>query len=254
MNPRSHQELDVAAARELVAEACRVLEHRGLVEGVLGHVSMRCGPGMLLRCRGPEEIGLRFSERRDVRLIGLDGEPLEELDGWKPPNEWPIHGEIMRLRPAVGAVVHAHPPAALIAALADLSLRPVFGSFNIPALHMAVAGVPVYQRSVLITRPELAREVEAAMGDRPLCIMRGHGVTVTGDTVAQAVVRAVNLDVLTRVTRELALLGATPPEVSPEDMAELPDLGSAFQDEMVWRSLAAAARADGGRQPRSQDV
>jgi L-fuculose-phosphate aldolase len=47
------------AAREQVAEACRVLEHVGLVEGVLGHVSMRFGEGMLLRCRGPQEIGLR---------------------------------------------------------------------------------------------------------------------------------------------------------------------------------------------------
>jgi ribulose-5-phosphate 4-epimerase/fuculose-1-phosphate aldolase len=232
-------------AREQIAEACRVLEHRGLVEGVLGHVSMRFGEGMLLRCRGPEEAGLRFSSARDVRLIGLDGTPLEDLEGWKPPNEWPIHGEIMRLRPEVGAVVHAHPPAALIVALAELPLRPVFGSFNIPALHMALGGVPIYERSVLITRPELAQEVDAAMGDRPFCIMRGHGVTVTGANVPQAVVRAVNLDVLTSVTRELALLGASSAEIPAEDLAELPDLGSAFQDEMVWRALAASARAAG---------
>lgn len=235
---------DIASARARVAQACRVLEHRGLVEGVLGHVSMRWGEGMLLRCRAPQERGLRFSDALDVRLLGLDGEPLEDLAGWRVPNEWPIHGEIMRLRPDVGAVVHAHPPAVLIAALAQLPLRPVFGSFNIPALHMALAGVPVYGRSVLVTRPELAREVHQAMGERPVCIMRGHGITVTGDTVAQAGVRAINLDVLARVTRDLALLGAEPPEVPPEDLAELPDLGSAFQDEMVWRALAAVADDD----------
>jgi 3,4-dihydroxyphthalate decarboxylase len=237
--------IDLKAGREQVAQACRVLAHRGLVEGVLGHVSLRIGESMLLRCRGPRERGLRFSEPEDVRLVGLNGEPLESLEGYKPPNEWPIHGEIMRLRPEVGAVVHAHPPAALIAGLADLDLRPVFGSFNIPALHLALDGVPVYHRSVLITRPELAREVDRAMGERPLCIMRGHGVTVTGAGVPEAVVRAVNLDVLTRVTRELALLGVKAPKVPPEDLAELPDLGSAFQEQMVWRSLVADADADG---------
>jgi ribulose-5-phosphate 4-epimerase/fuculose-1-phosphate aldolase len=231
---------DLRDERRLVAQACRVLAHRGLVEGVLGHVSLRVSEdAMLLRCRGPRERGLRFSAAEDVKLIGLDGEPREDIGEYRPPNEWPIHGELLRLRPRIDAVVHAHPPAALIAGLAELELRPVFGSFNIPALHMALAGVPVYGRSVLITRPELAREVDAAMGERPLCIMRGHGVTVTGETVAQAVVRAVNLDVLTRVTRELAQLGAKPPLVPEEDLAELPDLGSAFQDEMVWRALAA---------------
>jgi ribulose-5-phosphate 4-epimerase/fuculose-1-phosphate aldolase len=235
-------ELD--SGRELVAQACRVLAHRGLVEGVLGHVSLRHGDAMLLRCRGPHERGLRFTAAQDVRLIGLDGTPREEMDGYRPPNEWPIHGELLRLRPTVEAVVHAHPRAALIAGLAELPLRPVFGSFNIPALHMALDGVPIYPRPVLITRPQLARELAEAMGERPVCIMRGHGITVTGASVAAAVVAATNLDVLTSVTRELALLGAQPPELGPEDLAELPDLGSAFQDEMVWRALVAEAESD----------
>jgi 3,4-dihydroxyphthalate decarboxylase len=231
--------------RELVAQACRVLAHRGLVEGVLGHVSLRCGDAMLLRCRGPQERGLRFTEPRDIHLLGLDGVPRESMGGWTPPNEWPIHGEILRRRPDVGCVVHAHPPAALIAGLAELPLRPVIGSFNISALHLALEGISVYPRSILITRAELAREVDEAMGDRSACIMRGHGVTVIGGTAAQAVVRASNLDVLTQVARDLALLGVEPPEVPAEDLAELPDLGSAFQDEMVWRAMAAAAEADG---------
>lgn len=38
--------------RELVAQACRVLIARGLVDGLLGHVSVRVDEGRLLvRCR-----------------------------------------------------------------------------------------------------------------------------------------------------------------------------------------------------------
>jgi ribulose-5-phosphate 4-epimerase/fuculose-1-phosphate aldolase len=227
--------------REQVATACRVLADEGLVESVLGHVSARVGDRMLLRCRGPREHGLRFTTSEDIRLVDLDGGNAELDGGWSLPKELPIHGEVLRARPEVGAVVHAHPPAVLLCGIADLPLRPVFGSYNIPAMRMALGGVPVYPRSVLIRRPELAAEMLTAMGERPVCVLRGHGITVTGETVPRAVVRALNLNALAKVTLELARLGRVPPEVPPEDVAELPDLGSVLNDESVWRYHVAKA-------------
>ena len=48
--------------RVAVARACRILAHRGLVEDVLGHISLRVSADrILLRCRGPHERGLRFT-------------------------------------------------------------------------------------------------------------------------------------------------------------------------------------------------
>jgi 3,4-dihydroxyphthalate decarboxylase len=52
-------------------------------------------------------------------------------------------------------------------------------------------------------------------------------------------VLAVNLNVLLDVTVKLALLGAEAPDVPPEDLAELPDLGGAFNDQLVWQALVA---------------
>ena len=69
--------------------------------------------------------------------------------------------------------------------------------------------------------------------------LRGHGIVAVGDTVQQATVAAVNLNELCAVTLELARLGANPPVLSPADLAELPDLGGHFNDELVWRSLVA---------------
>lgn len=108
---------------------------------------------------------------------------------------------------------------------------------------MALDGVPVHPRPVLISRPELADELLATMGDADVCVMRGHGITVVGETVEQAVVRADNLDTLLRTTVELARLGARPPSVEERDLAELPDLGSAFNDGFVWRAHLAEVRA-----------
>lgn len=223
--------------REKVALACRVLANEGLVEGMLGHVSARV-PGeneMLIRCRSDDDYGVLFTRNSDVRRVGFDGRGPDLEGRYEVPKELPIHGEILKARPDVGCVIHAHPPATLICGISDLELRPIFGAFNIPAMRMALEGVPVYPRSVLVTRPDLATEVMDAMGDKHVCVMKGHGITVTGRTVEEATVRALNLDALARVTLQVAQAGGKASDIPPEDVEELPDLGSTFNDRWVWR-------------------
>jgi 3,4-dihydroxyphthalate decarboxylase len=231
----------IERTRATVARACRILAAHGLIEGILGHVSGRVGEeAMLIRCRGPEDRGVLFTVESDVRLVDLDGNHLEESEGYAVPAELPIHGELLRARPEIGSVVHAHPWSTLLCGLAGLRLRPVFGAFNIPAMRMAAEGVPLFPRSCLITRPDLAAQMIEAMEGRDACVLRGHGVTVTGPSVEGAAVRALELDTLARVTVQLAQLGAPEPDqVSSEDMAELPDLGAGFNEQRVWRHLAA---------------
>jgi ribulose-5-phosphate 4-epimerase/fuculose-1-phosphate aldolase len=228
--------------RAEVALACRILANEGLVEGVLGHVSVRVAPDeLLIRCRGPYERGVAFTTGEDIRRVDLEGNHVEDDEGWSAPKELPIHSELYRTRPEVQSVVHAHPPSALLCGLAGLRPRPVFGAYNIPAMRLALDGVPVYPRSVLITRRELADEMLGAMGSRPVCLLAGHGITVAGESLHGATVRAVDLETLLSVTASLARLGASPPELPEADLAELPDLGSAFNDELAWNALAAKA-------------
>jgi len=214
-----------------------MLASEGLVEGMLGHVSARV-PGeseMLIRCRSDDDYGVLFTKESDVRRVDFDGRGPDLEGRYETPKELPIHGEILRARPEVGCVIHAHPPAALICGISELELRPIFGAFNIPAMRMALEGIPVYPRSVLVTRPDLAAQVMEAMGDKHVCLMKGHGITVTGRTVEEATVRALNLDALARVTLQVAQAGREASDIPPEDVEELPDLGSTFNDQWVWR-------------------
>ena len=135
----------------------------------------------------------------------------------------------------VTAVVHAHPPAVVTADLAGLALRPVVGAYNIPATRMARDGIPVYPRGVLIRRGDLAGQMLAAMGDAPACVLRGHGVTTTGASIAAAVVRALHLESLARVILGAAQAGGHPADLPAADAAELPDLGSALNEDSIWR-------------------
>ena len=237
---------DTAELRDSVARACRILALEGVLTGVLGHVSVRAGDGqMLIRARGPAERGLLFSQREDIRLVDFDGNGDDQAAGYSMPNELPIHGETLRQRPDAGAVVHAHPPSVLTCGIAGLDLRPIFGAYNIPAMRLAAEGIPVYPRSVLIRTAELASSMLACMAGRPACILRGHGIVVCGDTLEQAVVRTLNINELAQATLAVAATGRAAPQIPPEDIAELPDFGAAFNDLVVWRYYCGKAARHG---------
>jgi ribulose-5-phosphate 4-epimerase/fuculose-1-phosphate aldolase len=229
---------DVDESRQLIADACRVLAARGLAEGYLGHISLRVDADRLLvRCRGPQERGLAWTTADDVHLVTLDGEPGApgELDGWTPPNELPLHTEVLRAHPDVQAVVHAHPPAVVAADLAGLGIRPIVGAFDMPGTKLAAGGVPVYPRGVLVRDRRLAAEMVQAMGDRPVVVLRGHGLTSSGGSVPEAVLRAISVDQIARLSLTIASAGGELRDLPPEDMAELPDLGGAFNHTTAWR-------------------
>lgn len=231
-------ESSLESHRAEIAMACRILATQRVLDGVLGHVSLRVDEKhMLLRCRGPAERGLIFSEAHDIGLVDLKGVGLDLPSGYRVPYEHPIHGELYRRRPQVQAVVHAHPTSALLAGLAGLRLRPIFGAYNIPAMHLAQDGIPVYQRPVLISSADLAQELLTAMGTRPVCLLRGHGIVAVGKSLPEAVMNAVNLEGLCQVTVQLAQMGVEAAEVSASDQEELPDLGRSFNDDMAYRHL-----------------
>src|SRR6201997_3446532 len=179
--------------RALVAQACRVAAARGLVDGMLGHLSLRVDDERLLvRCRSDTDTGVAFTRPSDIRLIGFDGSAgaPRELDGYRVPNELPIHVETMLADQRHRAVAHLHPPAVVAADLAGIAIRPIYGAYDIPGAWLARGGVPVYGRAVLIRERPLGEEMGAAMGRRPVVLLRGHGLTSTGDTPAHAVLRA----------------------------------------------------------------
>lgn len=79
----------------------------------------------------------------------------------------------------------------------------------------------------------------AAMGGGPAVLLKGHGLTTAAPTLAGAVVTALNINKLARMTVALGQLGRTAPEVPAADRAELPDLGSGFNDGLVWQHHVA---------------
>lgn len=234
--------------RRLVAQGCRVAAARGLVDGILGHLSLRVDDDhLLIRCRSDADAGVAFTRPSDVRLIEFDGSAgtSGELDGYRVPNELPIHVETMLADSRHRAVAHLHPPAVVAADLAGIAIRPIYGAYDIPGAWLARRGVPVYKRAVLIRNSQLGKEMVAAMRGGPVVICRGHGITSAAPSIQEAVLQAISLDALARMSLRVRAAGGALRDIDDSDWDDLPDLGSGFNTEAAWRH--EVARLD--RQP-----
>ncbi|GAE27598.1 class II aldolase/adducin family protein [Halalkalibacter wakoensis JCM 9140] len=223
--------------KEKVARSCQILAMEGQFDGILGHVSVRIDENkMLIRCRGPKEKGLLYTTPDDIKIVDFDGNG-EFLEEHKPPNELPVHGEIYKVRKNVNCVVHSHPPEAVICSISNIPLKPIIGAFNIPAARMAREGIPLFEHSYLITKPEQAQEMIKVMGERDVVLLRGHGITVTGMSIEEATVQALTLNQLAKTTLKAVKSGFEPVEIPPEDFKDLPDLGTQFNAQLNWNYL-----------------
>lgn len=236
------------SARRELATACRVMAHRTLAEDILGHVSLRVDDQhLLVRCRGPAESGLAFTVPGDIRLVAAEsGRIVDDPTGtFVPPSELPIHTAVLTANAAADAVVHAHPPEVVVASIAGLRPVACFGAYNIPAARLARRGIAEHPRSVLVRTEALAEEMVASMGDSPAVILRGHGLVTAGASVPEAVLRALHVQTLAKVTLAVHAVGARTAPIPDGDFAELPDLGAGFNEATLWRHHLAALEAAG---------
>jgi ribulose-5-phosphate 4-epimerase/fuculose-1-phosphate aldolase len=228
--------------RALVAQGCRVAAARGLVDGMLGHLSLCVDDEhLLIRCRSDTDTGVAFTRPSDVRLIKFDGGAgaAGELDGYRLPNELPIHVETMLADGRRRAVAHLHPPTVVAADLAGIQIRPIYGAHDIPGAWLARDGVPVYERAVLIRNAALGKAMVAAMRGRPVVICRGHGITSAAGTIQQAVLQAIGLDRLARMSLRVRAAGGALRDIDDADWDDLPDLGPGFNTDAAWRHEVA---------------
>lgn len=211
---------DVAAARELVAQSCRILGLLDLTKAATGHVSQRAPDGehILIRARGPAESGVRYTKAEDVITIDLNGRKVDGPSGLTPPHETILHTMIYRRRPDVKCVVHVHPPTVILFTICDKPLLPLYCGYDPSSLDLVLDGIPTYQRSLTITNETLANEFCDVLGDKRAALMRGHGVTTVGSTVETATLTAIRLNELAEMNYRAYQLG-TPRPISDDDIA-----------------------------------
>ena len=186
--------------------ANRILYRQGVVDG-FGHVSVRhdASPGHFLLARNMAPGLVRAG---DIVTFDLDGAALDAA-GRRVYLERFIHSEIYRARPDVQAVVHSHSPNVIPFGVTGQALRPVFHMSGFLGEGTAlfeirnVAG----DTDMLVSNAPLGVALAAVLGSRSAVLMRGHGSTVVGASLEQAVYRAFYAEVNARLQIQAMGLG-----------------------------------------------
>jgi HCOMODA/2-hydroxy-3-carboxy-muconic semialdehyde decarboxylase len=190
----------VSASKSLienVVAGSRVLAQQGVLDAY-GHVSARSDKRadrfIMSRSRAPALV-----TAADIMEHDADSEVVG--DTRKGFLERYIHGEIYRARPEVMAVVHSHSPSVIPFGVTKSTLKPIY--------HMASflwSGVPVFEirnqrpdNDLLIRDLPLGKALAHSLGKCTCVLMRGHGMTVVGDCVAEAVFRAIYTEMNARL-------------------------------------------------------
>jgi HCOMODA/2-hydroxy-3-carboxy-muconic semialdehyde decarboxylase len=191
---------------EKLVFANRILYRQGVVDG-FGHVSARndASPDYFLLARNMAPALVR---RDDILTFDLDGAELD-ANGRRVYLERFIHAEIYRARPDVHAVVHSHSPSVIPFGVTQQPLRPVFHMTGFIGDGSALFEIRDVggDTDMLISDGRLGAALAAALGARSTVLMRGHGSTVVGASVEQAVYRAVYAEVNARLQLQAKQLG-----------------------------------------------
>jgi ribulose-5-phosphate 4-epimerase/fuculose-1-phosphate aldolase len=197
-----------AASKALIDDlvaASRILANHGVLDAY-GHVSARSDKRperfIMSRSRAPALV-----TAVDLMELGPDSEPAagEKRKGFI---ERYIHGEIYRARPEVMAVVHSHSTSVIPFGVTRTKLRPVshMGGF-------LWSGAPVWdirkvreENDLLVRDRLLGKALADTLGDCACVLMRGHGMTVVGGSIPEAVFRAVYTEMNARVQLQCTLL------------------------------------------------
>jgi ribulose-5-phosphate 4-epimerase/fuculose-1-phosphate aldolase len=222
----------LAQALEELVTANRILAREGVVDS-FGHVSIR-HPGrpdryILSRARAPECI-----EVEDLMEFNADGTAIDAA-GRKPYAERYIHGAVYEARPAVQAAVHHHSPSVIPFSITAVQISPV--------MHMCAGigqHIPTWDSrtrfgdtNLLVTNAEMARDLAAALGDRPVALMRGHGAVVAGASLREVVFNSIYLQLNADLQMKASALGE-PMFLSDGEVAAVLRTRSSFTFERAW--------------------
>jgi ribulose-5-phosphate 4-epimerase/fuculose-1-phosphate aldolase len=220
----------------------RILAHQNVVDAY-GHISVRHPSNperfLLSRSRGPELV-----VEADIMEFTLDGKVVGD-DRRPPYTERFIHGGIYEARPDVNSIVHSHAEETLAFGITNTPMMPV--------VHLARAigpHVPVWDigekfggnTDLLVSNVDHGRDLAGRMGQASVTLMRGHGFTAVGGSIAAVVRLAVYLPVNARVLTAAMRFGPFKP-LAPGEMTG----GSGFDPGLpaYWRAWEYWARRAG---------
>jgi L-fuculose-phosphate aldolase len=181
-----------------IVEAGRRLYARAYIASNDGNISARLDDRRLITT--PKSVSKGFMTPDMMVVVDFEGRKVSgERD---PSTELPMHLEIYRNRPDVGAVVHAHPPLATGFAVAGIPLTRAVLAEVITTL----GSIPIAEYGTPSTR-ELPDAVRKYIKAHDGMLLANHGAVTCGPDVMSAYYKMETIEHFARISLVARLLG-----------------------------------------------
>ena len=195
--------------RQCVIDACLRMNALGINQGTSGNISVRHADGLLIT---PTSTPYEAMTPDQIVYMHLDGnhDPSQ-----RPSSEWRFRRDILKARPDVEAVVHAHPTYCTALAIMGMEIPPVHymiacvGGDTIRCAPYATFGTQ-----------ELSDHAVRALEGRLACLLAHHGMIAVGPTLAKAMWLSVEVETLARQYHAALQIGK-PPRLSKEEIEKV---------------------------------
>jgi L-fuculose-phosphate aldolase len=195
--------------RQSIIDACLRMNVLGINQGTSGNISLRHGDGLLIT---PTSTPYEAMKPEQIVYMHLDGnhDPAQ-----RPSSEWRFHRDILKARPEVQAIVHAHPPYSTMLAIMGMEIPPVH-------YMVAVAGGDTIRCAPYATfgTQELSEHAVRALEGRTACLLAHHGMIAVGPSLPKAMWLAVEVETLARQYHGCLQIG-TPPLLPKEEIEKV---------------------------------
>jgi HCOMODA/2-hydroxy-3-carboxy-muconic semialdehyde decarboxylase len=192
--------------------ASRILVQEGVLDS-FGHVTVRSlnNPNHYFM---PRAMPPALVTAKDIVELDLDSVPVDS-DAPRTNGERFIHGEIYRVRPDVGAIVHSHSPAVIPFSISpDRPLRPVLHMAGFLSARVSVfdhrdvsKDDPSLRGKLMVNNAKLGAALAKTLGGDSVVLIRGHGNAVIGASLPWVVLRAVYTQLNAQVQMQAITLG-----------------------------------------------
>ena len=163
--------------RKEVARFMRRLYKQGLTTTSGGNISIRISDNLVAITPSATDKGeMKWCE---VGLMNILGENL--TPDLKPSIESAMHLAIYKRKPAVKAIVHAHPVCASAFTAMKMEIET-----NLTAEACAILGTPVMVPYALMGTSELASNAADYIEKSDILLLENHGILTTGSSLLQA--------------------------------------------------------------------
>ena len=220
----------------LLSTAWRFFNSRNMVDG-FGHISARMDdPNHFLIT--PHSTPSKSSPE-DFVVVDLDGSQIGS--DVRLPGELPIHTEIFRARPDVGAIAHFHCHHATSFSMSEHDLAPTYFLASI-----FYDGIPVHPDPNLVNDKARGEALVKTLGQKRAALMRAHGFVMTGADIYEMTAGVFIIEDNAKRTQIAASMGKY--DIMGEE--EMEQIGKEILDHKnpimrIWTLCAEEAKAYG---------